>query len=167
MPKSDLINIYEVYRVAKNNLINEDTNKPVSPHPDLPSEGPGGVIELQPDRRHPQPPKDENAEGNKIWVLLGGNDYEGRNVMAVYTDGNKAKATYARLQKEGYGDNEDFYLEEYNANEEMFDLDNRDEDENSESQTHPAPNSAPAAQPKYDTMTAQVVGKKSYDELQR
>jgi hypothetical protein len=167
MPKRDLINIYEVYRKAKNNLINEDTNKPVSPHPDLPSEGPGGVIELQPGKdgsyQHPEPPKDENAEGNKIWVLLGGNDYEGRNVMAVYTDGAKAKATYQRLQKEGYGDNEDFYLEEYIANEEMFDLD-AEEDENSEGQAQPTPTPTPAPTPaapkmKYDTMTTQYVGR--------
>jgi hypothetical protein len=70
---------------------------------------------------------------NKIWVILGGNDYEGRHVMAVYTDKVKAIATYKRLKKQGYGDNEDFYLEQYNANEEMFDLDDALKNESVES----------------------------------
>lgn len=68
MPKSDLINIYEVYRQAKNGVINEG-----EVHPDdtvTPNEGPGGVLELQPQKdgtyQHPEPPaKDENAENSQ------------------------------------------------------------------------------------------------------
>lgn len=58
--KRDLYLLSEAY-----SKVNENTNSPV--HPDdtvTPNEGPGGVLEIQPDGQHPQPPKkDENAEG--------------------------------------------------------------------------------------------------------
>ena len=56
--KKDLYLLSEAY-----SKVNENTN---NVHPDdtvTPNEGPGGVLEIQPDGQHPQPPKkDENAE---------------------------------------------------------------------------------------------------------
>jgi hypothetical protein len=59
--KKDLLLLAEQYT-----RVYEDTNEPVKPHPELPSEGPGGNLELiqQPDGTwvHPDAPKDENGE---------------------------------------------------------------------------------------------------------
>lgn len=59
--KNDLYLLSEAYT-----KVNENTNK-LTPHPDLPGEGPGGNIELIPGKDgryyHPEPPKQgENAE---------------------------------------------------------------------------------------------------------
>jgi hypothetical protein len=65
----------------------------------------------------PQPP----ADSQYVWILIGEGQREGEeHVMAVYSDPRKAKETYMRFKKEGYGDHEDFRLEKYPLNFEPF-----------------------------------------------
>ena len=57
---------------------------------------------------------------NKAYVIIGCSECGEERIMSIYNDPKKAKSTYAKLQKKGYGDWDEFRIEEWPFNQELF-----------------------------------------------
>jgi hypothetical protein len=57
---------------------------------------------------------------NKAYIIIANSEWGEERIMSVYNDRKIAEKTCAELQEKGYGDWDEFRIEDWTFNEELF-----------------------------------------------